>query len=161
MFRITHALSLGPFATAERAELLLAMGVTHVLNVSDSRSLVGRAFRGSAWVPVTDFSRIPDHVVVEALDSLHRMASEPGAHVYVHCMAGRQRGPTILWLYLIACGLDAVTARDIIESRSPDATAGYPSLIDESSVLHAQAHGLRHYLPLRRGEIITPCGAVR
>lgn len=159
MFRITHALSLGPFATAERAELLLGRGVTHVLNVSDSPSIVGSAFRESAWVPVKDYCRIPDETVVEALNALHRMSSEPGSHVYVHCMAGRQRGPTVLWLYLIACGLDAATARAIIETRSHDACAGFAWLVDDASVLHAQQHGLKRFLPLTRGEVILPFGA--
>ena len=38
MYRITRVLSLGRFATPERARDLLAAGVTHVLNVSDGCS---------------------------------------------------------------------------------------------------------------------------
>jgi hypothetical protein len=30
MFRVTRVMSVGPFASPERAELLLAAGVTHV-----------------------------------------------------------------------------------------------------------------------------------
>ena len=156
MFRITRVLSLGPFATAERAELLLDRGVTHVLNVSDTPGIVGRAFRESAWVPVKDYCRIPDETAIAFLNTLHRMASEPDSHVYVHCMAGRQRGPTVLWLYLIACGLDQITAREIIETRSPEAIAGFPWLVDERLVMSAQKHGLARFLPLSRGEVIVP-----
>ncbi len=40
MYRITQCLSVGPFASVERARALLAAGVTHVLNVSDGPSAV-------------------------------------------------------------------------------------------------------------------------
>jgi hypothetical protein len=156
MYRITQVLSLGRFATYERAELLRSMGVTHVLNVSDSPSIVSQGFREVAWVPIRDFRRIPDATAEEALESLHRMASEPDAHVYVHCVAGQQRGPTVLWLYLIACGFSEAAAREVIETRSPDAIAGFPWLVDNELVLHVQKMGLRTFLPLTRGEIIIP-----
>ena len=156
MFRITHVLSIGPFATPERAEWLLARGVTHVLNVSDTRPIVGRAFRESAWVPLSDFRRIPTDSATEVLSTLHRMANEPDSHVYVHCMAGRQRAPTVLWLYLLACGLGEMEAREINESRSPEACAGYPRLIDPELILHSQQLGLKSFLPLHRGEVLLP-----
>src|SRR3954451_20692852 len=103
MFRITECLSVGPFASPERAEKLRAAGVTHVLNVSDGRSVVSvdTGFVEGAGVPMYDGRRLPTATLVWALDTLHRMASAPGAHVYVHCMAGQLRSPTILWLYLI------------------------------------------------------------
>ena len=43
MYRITECLSIGPFASPERAEELLVAGVTHVLNVSDVPSIVSSA----------------------------------------------------------------------------------------------------------------------
>lgn len=156
MFRITQALWLGPFATPERAATLHGSGVTHILNVADSPSLVTAGFLEIAWVPIRDFRRIPTETAEDALDTLHRMASEPNASVYVHCVAGQQRGPTILWLYLIACGYSEALAREIIETRSPAARAGFPWLVDERLIVHAQKHGLRHFLPLKRGEIIVP-----
>lgn len=156
MYRITQALSLGRFATPENVRTLRGMGVTHILNVADSPSQLSRGFREVAWVPIRDFRRIPAETVAEALNTLHRLASEPNAHVYVHCMAGQQRAPTVMWLYLIACGYSEALAREVIESRSPDAIAGFPMLIDQHSVLHAQTHGLTHFLPLTRGEVIVP-----
>ena len=83
-------------------------------------------------------------------------ASQPDAHVYVHCIAGHLRSPTILWLYLIACGIPPEDAREWIEDRSPDAAPGEPRLIGPSHVFLAQKHGLDNFFPLPRGEVILP-----
>ena len=158
MFRITECLSVGPFASPERAERLLAAGVTHVLNVSDGPSVVSVAtgFAEVADVPMHDSRRLPSFTMVWALDTLHRMASVSGAHVYVHCMAGQLRSPTILWLYLVALGVSPTDARDWIESRSPDAVAGHHRMVDHEHVLLAQKHGLANFFPHPRPNLIVP-----
>lgn len=158
MYRITQCLSVGVFAQPEDVSRLLAAGVTHVLNVSDRPSAVSAAdgFVDVAWVPMSDSRRLMPATAVPALNALHEFASQPGAHVYVHCMVGRLRSPTILWLYLIALGVEADTARDIIESRSPHATAGHSQMVDHKHVQFALAHGLAHFLPNPRPDIIMP-----
>ena len=159
MYRITQVLSVGRYASPERAEELLASGVTHILNVSDapSQAVVSvSGFREVAWIPLEDFGRLPEHLVSQALDTLHRLASEPGSHVYVHCIAGHLRSPTILWLYLIACGISPNDAREWIEQRSPDAAPGTRRMVDHEHVLFAQMHGRNNFFPLARGEIIVP-----
>jgi hypothetical protein len=159
MFRITECLSVGPFASAQRAEKLLAAGVTHVLNVSDGASEIGASehgFRGVAWVPMSDSQRLPPATAIRALDALHSLVRAPGAHVYVHCVAGMVRSPTILWLYLIALGVPTDDARDWIEERSPVAVAGHPRMVDHEHVLLAQKHGLAHFFPHPRPNIIVP-----
>jgi hypothetical protein len=159
MYRITQALSVGRFPTPELGRDLLAAGVTHVLNVSGGPSQVAAgegSFREVEWVPVTDFRGIPDLLAIRALDVLHWMASDPDAHVYVHCVFGQNRSPTILWLYLVACGYSPEDARELIESRVPGAVAGHPRLISPGLVLNVQRHGLAHYLPSLRDEVITP-----
>jgi hypothetical protein len=158
MFRITECLSVGPFASPERAGRLLAAGVTHVLNVSDGPSAISAAagFREVAAVPMHDSRRLPASTMVWALDTLHRMASAPGAHVYVHCVAGQLRSPTILWLYLIALGVPPDDARDWIEDRSPDAVAGHDRMVGDEHVLFAQKHGLANFFPHPRADLIVP-----
>ncbi|QJW96408.1 dual specificity protein phosphatase family protein [Frigoriglobus tundricola] len=158
MYRITECLSVGPFASAERAANLLTAGVTHVLNVSDRPSHLSAAhgFVEIADVAMSDSQRLPSFTTVRTLDTLHRMASAPGAHVYVHCMMGQLRSPTIIWLYLIALGVPAKDARDWIESRAPDAVAGHHRMVDESHVLLAQKHGLAHFFPHPRDNLIIP-----
>jgi hypothetical protein len=158
MFRITECLSVGPFASPERAPKLLAAGVTHVLNVSDGPSVVSSAtgFVEVVDVPMHDSRRLPMFTMVWALDTLHRMVSAPGAHAYVHCMAGQLRSPTTLWLYLVALGVRPEDARDWIEERSPDAVGGHPRMVDHEHVLLAQKHGLANFFPHPRPNLIVP-----
>ena len=159
MYRITHCLSVGPFATPERANVLLAAGVTHILNVSDTGCEVTTgpgSFAGVYWFPMSDRQRLPLETTIQALDTLHSLVSVPKSHVYIHCIAGMVRSPTILWLYLIACGLSPEYAQEIIEERSPDAVAGHPALVTDDHILLAQKHVLTHYFPLPRGEVILP-----
>lgn len=159
MFRVTECLSIGPFASAERAEALRAAGVTHVLNVSDGASVVTAgegSFAGVAWVPMSDSKRLPPAVALRAIATLHELASQPGAHVYVHCVAGMVRSPTILWLYLIALGVPPKDARAWIEERSPRANAGAAAMVDYEHVRLAQMHGLMHFFPHPRPNLISP-----
>ena len=77
-------------------------------NVSDTPSVLragSRQFREVAWHPVVDRQRIPDGDAISCLTTLHRMVCEEGARVYVHCVAGWSRSPTVVWLYLVACGV--------------------------------------------------------
>jgi hypothetical protein len=159
MHRITKVLSVGPFASPERAKDLLAAGVTHVLNVSDGPPVVGAgegSFAEVAWVPMSDSRPLPRATTAWVLDTLHELVSVSGSHVYVHCVAGAVRSPTVLWLYLVACGLPPEHARELIESRSPAATAGHPRMVTDDHVLFAQMHGLTHYFPHPRPDIVVP-----
>jgi hypothetical protein len=163
MFRITECLSVGPFASPERAELLRAAGVTHVLNVSDTASAIsaaGHGFRAVAWVPMSDSRRLLPSTALWALGTLHQLASVPDAHVYVHCVLGMVRSPTILWLYLIALGVPPDDARDWIEERSPDAVAGHPKMVDREHVVLAQKCGLLNFFPHPRPNLIVPVPVV-
>src|SRR5262245_15628853 len=159
MFRITQVLSIGPFASAERAEKLLDAGVTHMLNVSDAVSEVlasEAGFREVAWVPMSDSLRLPPATALQAIDTLHRLVSVPASHVYVHCRAGLVRAPTILWLYLIALGIPPRDARDWIEERVPMANPGSARMVNHRHVRLVQMHGLAHFFPHPRPEIVVP-----
>jgi protein-tyrosine phosphatase len=159
MYRITQALSIGRFASQERESELLAAGITHVLNVSDGPSeIVAKAdsFIEVAWVPMADNRRLMESTAVRAIDTLHQLVCVQESHVYVHCVAGLIRSPTVLWLYLIACGLPPKHARDMIEARSPGAAAGHSQMVTDDHVLLAQKHGQRNFLPHPRHEAIVP-----
>jgi protein-tyrosine phosphatase len=159
MYRITQVLSLGPFASPERAETLLATGVTHVLNVSHAASEVVASeggFREVVWVPMSDSRRLPHGTAVLTLNMLHSLVSVPDSHVYVHCVAGLVRSPTILWLYLIALGVSPRDARNWIQKRVPMANAGSSRMIDREHVLLARKHGLERFLPCPRREAVVP-----
>lgn len=151
VFWITRRLALGAYASEARAEYLLAQGVTHILNVSESASVVdvrSGGFRQVADRAIADLERIPDADALACLDTLHEMLQEPGSKVYVHCIAGQNRSPTIVWLYLVACGIAPAEAKELIEKRTLDAVPGHAKLIDEALVQLVQAHGLARYLPL-------------
>ncbi len=159
MYRITKVLSVGPFAIVERAEMLRAAGVTHILNVSGGMSHLSadvHGFQEVVWRPLEDFSRMPHHIATEILDTLHRMASEPDSHVYVHCVAGQLRSPTVLWLYLISLGIQPDVAQKWIEERARDAVPGHHRMVDHQHVLLAQMHGLANFFPHARPEIVVP-----
>jgi len=159
MHRITRVLSIGPFASPERAELLIAAGITHILNVSDTPSeLVASksSFKNVAWVPMSDSQRLQPDAAVLALDTLHDMTTAPGSHVYIHCRAGLVRSPTILWLYLISLGVSPRDARKWIQSRSAMANAGSARMVDREHVLLARKHGLANFIPHPRREVIVP-----
>jgi hypothetical protein len=148
---------MGPFASPKRTPELRQAGITHVLNVSESPSLVLAGpdlFREVVWVSVADLERIPDETARNCLDALHRLLGEPDSKVYVHCVAGQNRSPTVLWLYFVACGMDTTEAKRHIERRALDAVAGHARLIDVALVRFVREHGGRHFLPLRRPEIL-------
>ena len=114
------------------------------------------SFTDVAWVPMSDSRRLDRPTAVLAIDTLHRLASAPDSHVYVHCVAGLVRSPTILWLYLIALGVPPGDARTWIEARVPNANAGSSRMVDREHLLLAQMHGLMHFFPHPRPEIIVP-----
>jgi protein-tyrosine phosphatase len=130
VFRITSAIWLGPFASPKRELELIAAGVTHVLNVGEAPSVIAAGnFRDVAWHEIADLTRIPDDQAIACLSTLHRMVCESDARVYVHCVAGWNRSPSVVWLYLVACGLSPQEARSLIERGAPDAIPGHPQLV--------------------------------
>lgn len=158
IYRVTEALSVGRFPPADWAVPLLARGVTHVLNVSGRPGELAAgdgAFREVAWFPLDDARRVPTGTATHILDELHRMASEPAAHVYVHCQGGCLRGPTTLWLYLIACGFDPDDARRRIEERAPDASPGHDRMVGPDLILEVRRHGRTHFLPHPRPGVLA------
>jgi protein-tyrosine phosphatase len=157
VYPVTRGICVGPFASRPRQADLRECGVTHVLNVSESPSLPveeGAGFIEVAWLPVGDLTRIPDETARECLETLQRMLVLPGSRVYVHCIAGRNRSPTVVWLYLVACGCDAAEARRWITERSPDAVPAHPLLVDGRLVEFARRHGAARFLPHPRAEVL-------
>ena len=160
MFWITSCISQGGYPDDADFQRLRDAGITHLFNVDlpylDSDALKQMGFSGVLWKPIIDGRRIPDTDALSCLDALHEALQLPQSRVYVHCHAGIQRSPTILWLYFIACGLSPDEARDLIIRSSKHAAAPYPALCDVTLVNVIKDHGKRNYLPLRRAEILLP-----
>lgn len=159
VYWITRRIAQGRFATEERARYLRSQGITHVLNVSDTSSVISAedyGFRSVQDSPVIDLARIPNDTAIACLDRLHAMLSGIDSKVYIHCVAGHNRSPTVLWLYLIACGLSPSNAKRLISDRTLDAVPGHQQLVDDRTVAVVRAHGRKHFQPLPDPEILCP-----
>jgi hypothetical protein len=154
---ITHRLAQGPFAGEARCDSLRANGITHILNVSEAPS-IARAEAGGflevLWEPLDDFTRIPISKAIACIETLHRTLAEPHHKVYIHCIAGQQRSPTILWLYFLACGLEPLAAKELIESCNHDATPGHSLFVDHELVRSVIRHGTENGFSLERSGLV-------
>lgn len=138
---------------------MVSNGITHILNVGEAPSVLiatDEPFQQIAWHPIVDLERVPDEAAVAILATLHGMVCQPSASVYVHCMAGWNRSPTIVWLYLVACGWDQEAAKSLVTRHAFDAVPGHPRLVDASLIASAQEFGKTTLLPHRRPEAIEP-----
>lgn len=160
MYRVTEATLVGPFPGPDQVAALHARGVTHILNLASAAHDLEAERDGFAEVlsrPVEDFEQFMGWWMRDTLDHMHRMlTSAPDAKLFVHCHAGQQRAPTILWLYLSACGLEPGRAAEWIRTAKPDAQPGHRALVDAGSLDLALAHGTERFVPLARPAIIAP-----
>ena len=153
MFQVTRDTYVGRFATRERLAEFKELHITDILNVSDTDSLLtvnDGPFRTVSWINIEDRSLIPTGSAVKAIDTIHQSLIEPDGRVYVHCMAGWNRSPTVLWLYLLACGWTSQDAAKLISSTAFDAVPGHALLVDSNLISVVQAHGKANYLPHAR-----------
>jgi protein-tyrosine phosphatase len=159
IFRITNSIWLGPFASPERKSTLIAASINYILNVGEAPNVLTTGdgpFRRVVWHSITDLELIPEELAIACVASLHQMLSGTDARVYVHCIAGLNRSPTVVWLYLVACGLAPNEAKAIIEKRAPDAIAGHSKLVDARLVAAIQKFGSEHFLPHPCPEVLIP-----
>jgi protein-tyrosine phosphatase len=160
MFWITACIAQGGYPDEADFQHLREAGITHLFNVDlpylDSDSLKQMGFSDVLWKPIIDGRRIPDNDALACLDALHGAVQNPDSRVYIHCHAGIQRSPTILWLYFVACGMTPDEARDLIIRSSKQAIAGHPALCDVALVKLIQEHGKKNYLPHKRPQALLP-----
>lgn len=144
VFPITTRVAVGRFPAPLRCAYLLDQNYTHILNVSDATSLASTRDAGFAEVKdlyMDDFVRIPTKDALEAAGTLHAMLNVPDSLVYIHCIAGHMRSPTVLWLYLVGLGMDKNAAKQMITERSPDAQPGHDTLVDARLVASVKEWG--------------------
>lgn len=145
IYWVTPRLGVGPFASPARALALMLAGVTDILNVSDSRTFpetLAVGFRSVIWVPIADFVPISEEDTGAILTSLDAMFLTSDAVVFVHCLAGHNRSPTAIWLYLRSLGVNAEVAQRLIEQANPRAVGGHPMLISAETTQAVTAHRL-------------------
>ncbi len=153
LYWVTPTLGVGPFPSPARVESLRTAEVTDILNVSDARSLsetLAAGFRSVVFIPIADCVPIEPETVTEVLTALDAMFLSPGPRVLVHCLAGQNRSPTVIWLYLCSLDVDATVAKQTIETASPDAVGGHPMLLDAETIGAMAAHRLSRSTETRR-----------
>jgi len=156
MFAITRVIWQGRYAAPAWLPELRAAGITHILNVCEAGHVLTAKdgpFTELCSIAIDDLAPIPEPVALECLDALHRMATAPHSRVYLHCIAGHNRSPTVLWLYLVACGIDPQLAKEQISARNIDAVPGHPRLVSPPLIAKAKEHAQR-YLPHPRPEAL-------
>lgn len=146
VYWVTPRLAVGRFVDPPRRDVLLAQQVTHVLNVSDAASLpeTFASFAQVCDVPIADLAPIPVDSALQCIDVIRQAMLVEDAKIYVHCIAGQNRSPTILWLFLIACGLAEEEAKSKINRVSPDAAPGHGLLVGEYLLAKVRAYGAEH-----------------
>lgn len=157
---MTQDLFVGRFASRKRLCELRDLNITDILNVSDTPNQLTTGdgpFRSVTWLDIEDRTLIPTDTAIDAIDAIHRSLIEDAGRVYVHCMAGWNRSPTVLWLYLLACGLDSDEAARLICAIAFDAVPGHTLLVDSNLIAAVRSHGADNYLPHPRpSAIATP-----
>lgn len=161
IFQVTNSLWIGPFASPERKSALVAAKISHILNVGEAPNALSADdgdFREIAWHPIEDLVRVPESLAITCLETLHRMISSADANVYVHCIAGQNRSPSVVWLYLVACGVPGHTAKSLIERGAPDAIPAHPKLVDTDLIEFVTQFGRQRFLPHARPIVLTAAG---
>ena len=159
IFWITKRIAIGQFASLTRGHKLMEAGVTHILNVSDCESLASTTelgFRQVTDVTVVDLTRLPDDVAINCLNTIHTAMFEPDTKLYIHCSAGQNRSPSVLWLYLLALGMEREEATRLIVERCPDAVPGHSALVDDDLVAEIRSYGRAELRPLDDSAILEP-----
>lgn len=133
VYPVTTRIAIGRFPAPGRCDYLLEQRYTHLLNVSEAPSLAstGRAgFTEVRDMRIDDYLRIPTQEALAAVGTLHGMLNVPDSLVYLHCIAGQMRSPTVLWLYLLGLGMNEDDAKEMIVDHCPDAQPGHETLVD-------------------------------
>lgn len=129
---ITDQLATGgmPLSAAEMSKLV-AEGVTHVVNVSGDYRDIARTVEEAdkrvryLWNPADDDGRVKPAEWFQRTVDFAVPAIENGDRVYVHCLCGKNRGPSSAMAVLIALGHPADEAEEMIRTRRPRAQLLY------------------------------------
>jgi len=156
VYPITLGLAQGPYPELDHATHLTEFGVTAILNVCDQPSEIEIGVAGitaTAWVPIQDRIPIPPPAAIESLRFIHQSLTSQGV-VYVHCLAGWNRSATIVWLYLVACGLPPEHCRIEMGKRTLDAVPGHPALLSAELMDEVLSFGRWALIPHPRPDML-------
>jgi protein-tyrosine phosphatase len=105
--QITSQIYQGGWLRPQHIPELVQLGITHVLNLdlpSTDPLPLDEVNITLHNVPVRDYCLMTPQLVREIIDVIDTSLSSPGHKIYIHCVVGVSRSPTIAWLYLIHKG---------------------------------------------------------
>ena len=118
--RITDQLSLGGILDARDAHQLDRLGISRVLNVSESARFEDGGSIQFFHVPISDFGDTVLEPVFEKCLTLLSQWKAEGQKALVHCRHGQNRSPTVVLAYLIGCeGMSLRSAYDLVLDARP------------------------------------------
>ncbi|HXN91669.1 MAG TPA: dual specificity protein phosphatase [Candidatus Sulfotelmatobacter sp.] len=118
-------------------ELLAAAGITHVIDCRaefDDGSLLAQRFHYLYDPTADDGLTKPPVWFQTGIEFGLQALSQPGNHVYAHCAAGVNRGPSMCYAIMRALGWSAVDAANSIKSARPQALIHYSADADAAVV---------------------------
>lgn len=144
---VTSRIALGAYPY-NKEQVLSKEGITHLLNVGDGnyqKTFKKELFSEITSIPVQDLCEIPIQTAKKALTELHRMLnSDKNTKTYVHCSAGQNRSPNILWLYLTSIGLSPEHGIKLISTARLDAVPGHEKMVPKNSTLIKEVQQFGH-----------------
>ena len=127
--------------------MLYGDGITHVLDFSGyplPSEIISLTQPHVIQEPIHDYQLIPHDQLIQCLVLMHDILTQLDTKLYIHCMAGHGRSPTIVWLYLVACGISPEAAQQQIQSKNTNSSPGGEGLVDHTHILFAKKYGQDH-----------------
>jgi protein-tyrosine phosphatase len=114
--KITDQIYLGNYTAAEDRALLHNLGITHIINVTPELPLFPGEFI-YLCIPVIDLEETDISKYFRVAKQF--ISQELSKKIFVHCMAGMSRSPTIVLSYLIGTGMSFQSAYKFVKERHP------------------------------------------
>ena len=106
--QITSRIYQGGWLLPRHIPELIDLGITHILNLDHPYEAPDPFIEANLTlrnVYIRDFCLMTPQLVRDAIEVIEKSLSSPDHKIYIHCIEGVNRSPTIAWLYLIKTGL--------------------------------------------------------
>lgn len=104
---VTERILQSGYPSFDDVETLSGMGFTDFLSVDEAyparKNFVDLGLRFHHF-PITDMAPISPESALGVTKLTRNVLADPKAKICVHCNAGKNRSPTVVWLYLVAEG---------------------------------------------------------
>ena len=136
LFRVTDRILLGEYPDDDAFARLAGLGVTDILNVAATPNR--RPGFAVHVIPIPDLEEMPLADAERAVRLVKRVVTG-GGRIFVHCMAGQNRSPGVVFLSLLHLGHDAAEAERMIVDASLDAIPRHPRIVTPRVVEHVRS----------------------